>query len=186
MIEKVRELRLRRSKRKRSIVDTILFSFTKYIPLAIIALALMLSGYCFNCFYDGDQLGWWMKGLFGIAATGGLWMLYATLSINLSFRKSGLGTEENRAKIDMLLRQQYRDFHFHLRESELLCIRLWTPEKTGKEIRIDFRNNAILVNIKTYLMYGHVQSHYHVLANQRETLQVLRMFSQKLATENRE
>jgi hypothetical protein len=180
MIDKVRELRLRRSRRKRSIVDIFLFSFTKHIPLAIIAFALMLSGYCFNCFYDGDQLAWWMKGLFVIASVGGLWMLYAVLSINLHLRKSGLGTEDNRAKIDSLLREQYRDFHFHLRESELLCIRLWTPEKNGKEIRVDFRNNAVLVNIKTYLMYGHVQSHYHVLANQRETLQVLRMFRERL------
>ena len=70
--------------------------------------------------------------------------------------------------------------HFHLRESELLCIRLWTPEKNGKEIRVDFRNDKVLVNIKTYLMYGHVQSHYHVLSNQRETLQVLKMFRERL------
>src|SRR5690349_10457132 len=110
MIEKVKELRKRRSMRKRNIVDTFLFSFTQYIPLLIIALALSLSGYCFTCVYTGDALTWWMKGLFGIAMIGGMWMLYAVLSINLHFRKSGLASDENRAKIDALLREQYRDF----------------------------------------------------------------------------
>jgi hypothetical protein len=180
MIEKVKELRKWRTARKRNLVDKILFSFTQYIPILIIALALSLSGYCYNCFYSGDALTWWMKALLTIAICGGAWMLYAVLFINLPLRKSGLASEENRAKVDALLREQYRDFHFHLRETELLCIRLWTPEKSGKEIRVDFRNDSILVNIKTYLMYGHVQSHYHVLANQKETLEVLRMFRERL------
>ena len=169
--------------RKRNIVDTVLFTFTPYIPLLIIALALLLSAYCTTCFYVGDQLAWWIQAAFVVVAACGLWMLWAVASINLHLRKAGLGSEKNREKIDQLLREQYRDFHFHLRETELLCIRLWTPEKAGKEIRVDFRNDAVLVNIKTYLMYGHVQSHYHVLANQRETLQVLRMFRERLASQ---
>jgi hypothetical protein len=180
MIEKVKELRKRSPMRKRNILDKILFSFTRYIPVLIISLALALSGYCLTCFYTGDQLTWWMQALFGLAVIGGLWMLYAVLSINLSLRKSGLASEENRAKVDKLLREQYRDFHFHLRETELLCIRLWTLEKPGKEIRVDFRDSDILVNIKTYLMYGHVQSHYHVIANQRESMQVLKLFRERL------
>jgi hypothetical protein len=181
MIEKVKELRKRSPMRKRNLLDKILFSVTRYIPVLIIAFALALSGYCLTCFYTGDQLTWWMQALFVLAVLGGLWMLYAVLSINLSLRKAGLASEENRAKVDKLLREQYRDFHFHLRETELLCIRLWTLEKPGKEIRVDFRDSGdILVNIKTYLMYGHVQSHYHVISNQRESIQVLKMFGERL------
>lgn len=176
MIEKASELRKRRSIRKRNIADKILFNYTNYVPLLIIAVALGLTGYCATCFYVGDELSVGMVMITAILLFAGLWMLYAVLFINVPLRKSGLDEEKNKAVIDGLLREQYRDFHFHLRETELLCIRLWTLEKPGKEIRVDFKNRDVLVNIKTYLMYGHVQSHYHVIANQKETMQVLRMF----------
>jgi len=176
MIEKASELRKRRSIRKRNLADTIVLNYTNYVPLLIIAVSLGLTAYCGMCFYVGDQLSIGMIMLTAILLGVGLWMAYAVLCINVPLRKSGLNQEKNRAVIDGLLREQYRDFHFHLRETELLCIRLWTLEKPGKEIRVDFRNSDVLVNIKTYLLYGHVQSHYHVLANQKETLEVLRMF----------
>jgi hypothetical protein len=176
MIEKASELRKRRSIRKRNLADTLLFNYTNYVPILVIVAALGLGAYCATCFYVGDQLSIGMIALAVVVLGAGLWMLYAVLFINVPLRKSGLDEEKNKALIDGLLREQYRDFHFHLRETELLCIRLWTLEKPGKEIRVDFRNNDVLVNIKTYLMYGHVQSHYHVLANQKETLEVLRLF----------
>lgn len=183
MIEKASELRKRRSIRKRNLTDTILFNFTNYVPLAVIAVALALGGYCLTCFVTGDPLAIWMLALVVLVGGAGLWMCYAVLFINMPLRKSGLEADENRRLIDALLREQYRDFHFHLRESELLCIRLWTLDKPGKEIRVDFRNRDVLVNIKTYLLYGHVQSHYHVIANQRETREVLRMFRQRTMTQ---
>jgi hypothetical protein len=182
MIEKASELRKRRSIRKRNLTDTLLFKYTNYIPLLVIVVALGLAGYCATCFYVGDQLSVGIVLLATVVLGAGLWMLYAVLFINAPLRKSGLDEEKNKSLIDRLLREQYRDFHFHLRETELLCIRLWTLEKPGKEIRVNFRNRDVLVNIKTYLMYGHVQSHYHVIANQRETLEVLRLFGDKART----
>lgn len=179
MIERASELRKRRSIRKRNIADTIVLNYTNYVPLLIIAVSLGLTAYCATCFYVGDKLSIGMILLTAILLGAGLWMSYAVLCIDVPLKKSGLDPEKNRALIDGLLREQYRDFHFHLRETELLCIRLWTLEKPGKEIRVDFRNQDVLVNIKTYLLYGHVQSHYHVIANQKETLEVLRMFRER-------
>jgi hypothetical protein len=109
----------------------------------------------------------------------GMWVLHGLVAMNLAIRKRGLDAEKNKKLIDRLLREEYRDFHFHLRENDLLSIRLWTAEKPGKEIRVYFRDNDVMVNVKTLLRYGAMESPYHVIKNRQESREILKMFEER-------
>lgn len=99
--------------------------------------------------------------------------------MNLAIRKRGVDEERNKKVIDRLLRDEYRDFNFHLRENELLSIRLWTAEKPGKEIRVYFENDDVMVNVKTLLRYGAMESPYHVIKNRQESREILKRFEER-------
>lgn len=150
------------------------------LPILIILLSLFLSGYIFiDCWVAGQFPVPYLAGII-LPAILGLWVLYGMISLNATIRKKGLDPEKNKSMIDRLLREDYKDFHFHLRESETLSIRLWTMQNPGKEIRVYYRENDVLINIRTLLRYGNMKSPYHVIANRQESREILRRLEQRI------
>lgn len=133
----------------------------------------LYNGYAENFFSPFHIAG------ISVALPIGLWVLHGLVAMNLAIRKRGLDAEKNKKLIDRLLREEYRDFHFHLRENDLLSIRLWTAEKPGKEIRVYFQDNDVMVNVKTLLRYGAMESPYHVIKNRQESREILKMFEER-------
>lgn len=146
---------------------------------AIIVLACFsYAAYAFFTGYAENNFSPFHIAGLSIALPIGLWVLHGLVTMNMAVRKKGLDFERNKKLIDKLLRNEYRDFHFHLRENDLLSIRLWTAEKPGKEIRVYFENNDVMVNVKTLLRYGAMESPYHVLKNRQESREILKRFEE--------
>lgn len=179
MTFKTKEFRKRKSVFTRpSSFDPITYWLGNLLPflIIIVCLSIIAVGWLSDSGNDMSLLTQFLTGTFGTVAA---WLLYGVVSIDLPLLKFRRNAVEKRELIDVLLREQYRDFHFHLRENELLCIRLWTLEKPGKEIRVSFSDRAVKVNIKTYLRYGLIESPYHVIPNQAETRNVLKLIAEK-------
>ncbi len=57
---------------------------------------------------------------------------------------------------------------FLLNGDELTGMRSWTTNKTGKELKVIFKDSDIFVNIMNKLRFGDIDSPFHVLANQAD------------------
>lgn len=155
------------------------FWFNSKLHMVTVLAAFVYAGYALFTGYRENNFSPFQIGVLVLVLPVAFWILHGLLAMNLTIRKRGLDFEKNKQVIDRLLREEYRDFHFHLRENDLLSIRLWTAEKPGKEIRVYFEDNDVMVNVKTFLRYGAMESPYHVIRNRRESREILKRFGER-------
>lgn len=155
------------------------FWFNRRLHTIVVLAAFLYAGYAFYTIYFEKNFSPFHLAGIAIVLPAGIWVLHGLWAMNRTIRKRGVDFEKNKEVIDKLLREEYRDFHFHLRENDLLSIRLWTAGKPGKEIRVYFENDDVMVNVKTRLRYGSMESPYHVISNRRESREILRRFGER-------
>lgn len=164
---------------RRDIRSRFNFWFNRGLHIIIVLACFSSAGYAVYTGYTENNFSPLNIAALTIALPIGLWVLHGLVAMNLAIRKRGLDAEKNKQLIDKVLREQYRDFHFHLRENDLLSIRLWTAQKPGKEIRVYFEENDVMVNVKTLLRYGAMESPYHVIRNRQESREILKRFEER-------
>lgn len=105
-----------------------------------------------------------------------IWMIHGVLNINKLIRNEGLDPLTNKTLIEEQLRNDYPGFQFHSQAKKFTAYRPWTYRAPAKEITVYFDKRDILINIKSFLRYGKMESPFHVLHNRLEARDILDKF----------
>ena len=154
--------------------DNFLHVIVIFVTLVFLPIFLIQDGLKANDFPIQNVVGLTIGLLIGA------WTLHGLININRLTREKGLHGRQNRKLIEEQLREIYKGFVFHSLDTKITGYRTWTPKTTGKEISVYFDNEDLLINIKTFLRYGDMESPYHVLANQQETKELINKLEQTI------
>jgi hypothetical protein len=109
-----------------------------------------------------------------------VWIIYGLININKLTIIKGKDKETNKRLIYDLAKEQFPDMGFLLTCDELLGTRNWTTKKTGKEIKVIFKDSDIFVNILNKLRFGDIDSPFHVVGNQADIKEMKSKFETRL------
>jgi hypothetical protein len=157
------------------------YYFDNFLNLLVLGIALLffpifliVDGLKTNSFPTQNILGIFFGFLIGA------WVLHGLININKLIRKTGATLEINKIIFEEQFREHYAGFQFHLEGNKFHAFKPWTVKSPAKEIIVYFVNRDILINIKTFLRFGDLESPYHVLSNRIEAQEIFNRFNKRI------